>query len=1176
MKIVRNNIAIGKWYHGQTLIPQAYCNDKLVFPNIYSDVEEGYDVMCSGTINDYEGTAPEVYVMSVSKWYMRTTGGNYKEYGVYGDNKNDPYVGELVVVDGHEWEYTSSGWVDLGEGESGKIQEYFISQKSSDPFDFKLEHYWNTGYRMVVDFFLNGTYSSDVGGIIRAYNGESLFELNLYNNGYYLDWHAPTSTSSPTTSSGDYTYRDMNTGLSTQMPKNKTRLLMELKAGTKATIFNYDTGVQLGTYGTIYDTYTYCTTGKYKVGIRRNSANNTSYIHGIKVYDNNNNLVNDFEVKYRGGSGSNQFYVQDNVDKTIYEDLSGSTNIVYEVIETGETVLPKYYTDLDAPDPIDYGYYTSPDEYLKNNDNYYKKDYVTEIYSGGCEVITTEYVQGDQLTPTYVQGEASDFIVYDGGRYYKNYIYVTPVSTPIATGDYVRGEYIGTADIIISGVTKSSSNFTVKLNNTDVTANIISTSGSNYNYAVYGDLNQSLSTTEFAKNNSNLISCHIITSGVTSIGSQAFYSCGNLTTVTLPDSVTGIGSNSFQYCSKLTDFNIPNTVTSIGSRAFLSCSSLTSINIPNGILSIQDSTFSGCTSLESVILPDTLLLINSYAFYGCSKLTSINIPNTVSSIYDNAFSKCTKLETFHLGSGCGDFRTPMFDGTYVLTTITVDSNNATFDSRDNCNAIIKKSNNQLVCGCNNTVIPNTVTSIGDKAFFGLNRMNKELTIPSSVTSIGNQAFNYNYGVVIHMESATPPTLGSSAFNNHYSIIYVPVGTSATYKGATNWSNYASRIYEEGTDFSTKPVTGTASGGTAAMSFGNSTRYNGTYYGAGKFFIDAPLTATTVGYYSNYKSSTNITSIDLSRMANLTTIHESAFNGYGNPNMLTSVILPDTVTTIMDYAFSNQRNLTSINIPSSLVTIGVGALQAANLGLITLPSTVTSIGRNAFYECNDICIHIEATTPPTLGDDFIPYSWGLIFVPVGTSATYKGATNWRNYASRIYEEGETPWANIPIKCKGGGYFMGYYNTQSSSGGRYIYVSTYDSNRNSYPISDLSNVYKFWGAKYSITYADFREFTQLTDCNDAFVDNNTKVKGIRLPSSVTKYSPVYVNGTSSVVDYITIDAVTPPTWVSGTSNGTIRNFYVPDESVNAYKTATGWITYASIIKPMSDFATDFPNE
>ena len=158
-----------------------------------------------------------------------------------------------------------------------------------------------------------------------------------------------------------------------------------------------------------------------------------------------------------------------------------------------------------------------------------------------------------------------------------------------------------------------------------------------------------------------------------------------------------------------------------------------------GLTTISDDAFNGCTSLKSVMIPSEVTSINNNAFYGCSSLTSIFIPSSVTCINNTAFSCCRGL-----------------------TSIIVDNDNTVFDSRDSCNAIIHKKTNELVAGCSNTVIPNSVTAIGYMAFCNKNLV--DIVIPNSVKSIDSYAF---YGCAFK-EIVIPnsvSSIGARAFSN---------------------------------------------------------------------------------------------------------------------------------------------------------------------------------------------------------------------------------------------------------------------------------------------------------------------------------------------------------------------------------------------------------------------------
>ena len=241
------------------------------------------------------------------------------------------------------------------------------------------------------------------------------------------------------------------------------------------------------------------------------------------------------------------------------------------------------------------------------------------------------------------------------------------------------------------------------------------------------------------------------TYSVTSIGGSAFSDCSSLTSITIPNSVTSIGGYAFTFCSSLTSITIPNSVTSIGYEAFYGCSSLTSITIPNSVTSIGNNAFFGCSALTSITLSNSVTSIGDWAFGRCSSLTSITIPNSVTSIGYEAFVFCSSLTSISIPKSVINVGVGIFDNCFSLSSIKVENGNTTYDSRDNCNAIIETENNILIAGCQSTIIPSTVTSIGGEAFFGCSNLTN-ITIPNSIKNIGTFAF-YNCS---NLDSITIP------------------------------------------------------------------------------------------------------------------------------------------------------------------------------------------------------------------------------------------------------------------------------------------------------------------------------------------------------------------------------------------------------------------------------------
>ena len=206
--------------------------------------------------------------------------------------------------------------------------------------------------------------------------------------------------------------------------------------------------------------------------------------------------------------------------------------------------------------------------------------------------------------------------------------------------------------------------------------------------------------------------------------------------------VTVIGNTAFLYCFYLTSLTLPNSVTTIEEGAFAYCSGFTGdLVIPNSVVTIEPSAFFTCYAFDGdLVIGNSVTTIGDYAFDDCNGLHGVlNIPSNVTSIGIDAFRYCA------------------FSG------ITVDPENPVFDSRDSCNAIITTSTNELVVGCANTIIPHTVTAIGENAFCGVEGLTS-IDIPESVTTIGAGAFSFCFNLTGDLtipNSVT--TIGSGAF-----------------------------------------------------------------------------------------------------------------------------------------------------------------------------------------------------------------------------------------------------------------------------------------------------------------------------------------------------------------------------------------------------------------------------
>ena len=310
---------------------------------------------------------------------------------------------------------------------------------------------------------------------------------------------------------------------------------------------------------------------------------------------------------------------------------------------------------------------------------------------------------------------------------------------------------------------------------------------------------------------------------VTAIGDKAFKSCSKLTSVTIGSSVITIGAWTFSYCSNFTSITIPNSVTSIGLGAFARCEKLTSVYIydidawcnisfdgshanplcmagkfylikdgspelitnlviPNSVTTIGEYAFYRCSNFTSVTIPDSVTTIGKCAFYLCANLTSITIPDSVTTISASAFADCYKLTSVTIPDSVTTIEDSAFYKCPKLTSFTVVENNKAYQSING--NLYSKDGTVLVayaCGKTDTsfVVPNTVTTIGDSAFYDCDGLTS-VTIPDAVTTIGDHAFAYCYKLTSVTIGESVTTIGKYAFNSCYDL------TSALFANPNGW------------------------------------------------------------------------------------------------------------------------------------------------------------------------------------------------------------------------------------------------------------------------------------------------------------------------------------------------------------------------------------------------------
>lgn len=441
-----------------------------------------------------------------------------------------------------------------------------------------------------------------------------------------------------------------------------------------------------------------------------------------------------------------------------------------------------------------------------------------------------------------------------------------------------------------------------------------------------------------------LMAAALALSGLTAMAASSG-KCGKYLTWTLDDEgalvVTGMGAM-YDYDDEknekwdktlIKSVQIGPTVASIGAYAFSSCESLTKVTLfDNALTTIGDFAFMWCINMKSITVSNSVKTIKQYAFAQCKALEDVVIGRSVSDIGMGVFSQCGALKNIKVKDG-----------------------NTTYDSRDDCNAIIHKETTELVRGCQNTVIPNTVTSIGIGAFsdgYGL----ESIDIPNSVTSIKNSAF-FKCKDLKHVTiGASVVSIGKYAFQECFSLRSVAMGASVASIEEAAFAHCRS-LAKLTVNAAEPPICGKSV--FASVDQGSCTLYVRLEH------------AEKYKAADTWKNFANIKTINASGKCGdnlewtLDSDGELIITGDGpmysyfdeqtdrwDPTLVKKVWIDGQATTIGQRMFGACTELESVKLPNSLTHIDVNAFAGCSkLANVTIPNSVTQIGAFAFSGCS---------------------------------------------------------------------------------------------------------------------------------------------------------------------------------------------------------------------------------
>ncbi len=545
---------------------------------------------------------------------------------------------------------------------------------------------------------------------------------------------------------------------------------------------------------------------------------------------------------------------------------------------------------------------------------------------------------------------------------------------------------------------------------------------------------------------------------VTRIGKLAFFWCGGLSSVTIPNTVVSIGEAAFEKTG-LNSVVLPNSVKELDQAAFNQCRGLYSVTLSESLTTIGQFAFSGCEWLMSIEIPNSVTLIGEDAFAGCSNLTSVTLSESLTSLGKH-FERCNNLKSITIPASVASISEDAFKGMDGLEEIVVADGNETYSS-EGCVLYNKDRSTLLRCppafeGSFN--IPESVTSIQKKAFAGCAGLTS-VTIPTSVTSIGEYAFNGCTGLTAVVIPDSVTEMGQGVFKDCSGLTSLAIPNSVTeipgqaFAGCSSLASVTipdSVVSIGGSAFYgcddmrsiTIPASVTdlgyalvgCSGLKEILVAEGSTTYssvNGVLYnkdrtvliccpGGIEGSIEILDTATTIGNRAFWccrgltsivipNTVTEILSAAFNECSGLTYVEISEsvtsieYGIFMSCSSLTSIEIPNSVTSIGEAAFYDCSALTSIDIPEGVTSIGKAAFSyCSGLTSISIPKSMVEIKDESFINCPNISkVQCLALNPPTLGSWIFSdevYATAELIVPARSLEKYRTAESWNKFVN----------------------------------------------------------------------------------------------------------------------------------------------------------------------------------
>ncbi len=444
---------------------------------------------------------------------------------------------------------------------------------------------------------------------------------------------------------------------------------------------------------------------------------------------------------------------------------------------------------------------------------------------------------------------------------------------------------------------------------------------------------------------------------VTVIGEDVFRDRTEIQRVRFPDSVETIGPAAFLGCTSLEEVIFGSGLTQIQMEAFRYCESLKEISFPLSLMTIGTAAFEGCTGLQTLLLPDSVIAVSSSAFQYCSNLSDITFSRNLRTLGENAFDSTPWLE-----AQTDEF---VFVGNWIL--LKYNGNDPVVTVPIQTTAIVDAFMNHITL--EEVILPRTLTEIGGNAFNGCLNL-KSIDIPETVISIGNYAFQ---GCRTLKEVVLPKslkTIGINAFHECTSLetIELPAGVKNIHSRQFAFCPALTRFAIPATVDSIHDI---------AFENSNNITFEVVYGTLGEEYAKEKMIPYTYLIEKNadftFRRSEEGIEI-ISYLGQLYEVRVPDFiedlpvwkigpGAFQQSAYVRSVVIPESIREIGDWAFSNIPTLTSVRIADGAKKIGANAFTGShNLWDLVIPASVDEIGLKAFDGCPNLTIQ---TTPGTV-------------------------------------------------------------------------------------------------------------------------------------------------------------------------------------------------------------------